>query len=93
MITPSVVGLVSATNMIDSWRAVQSIMSETVIKTPVIMHCSSGIISRLDNSNGLFATLFARELTRLQRLLQNIAARLIFAVGRRTDAAVNLLDT
>ena len=49
------------------------------------------IISRLDYCNGLFTTLSAKELTRLQRL-QNNAARLIFAVGRRTDAA-NLLDT
>ena len=49
------------------------------------------ITSRLDYSNGLFTTLSAKELTRLQRL-QNNAARLIFAVGRRTDTA-NLLDT
>ena len=49
------------------------------------------ITSRVYYCNGLFTTLFAKELTRLQRL-QNNAARLIFAVGRRTEAT-NLLDT
>ena len=49
------------------------------------------ITSRFDYCNGFFTTLSARELTRLHRL-QNNAVRLIFAVGRRTDAA-NLLDT
>ena len=49
------------------------------------------IVSRLDYCNGLLTTLSAKELTRLQ-WLQNNAARLIFAVGRRTDAA-NLLNS
>ena len=49
------------------------------------------ISSRLDYCNGLFTRLSAKELTRLQRL-QNKAARLVFAVGRRTDAAT-LLNT
>ena len=41
--------------------------------------------------NGLFTTLSTKELTRLQQP-QNNAARLVFAIGRRTDA-INLLDT
>ncbi|XP_072022312.1 uncharacterized protein [Amphiura filiformis] len=49
------------------------------------------ISSRLDYCNGLFNSLFGKDLTRLQRL-QNNAARLVFAVGRRTEAS-NLLET
>ena len=44
------------------------------------------VSSRLDYCNGLFTSLSGKDLTRLQRL-QNSAARLVFAVGRRTDAA------
>jgi hypothetical protein len=44
------------------------------------------VTSRLDYCNGLFTSLYEKDLTRLQRL-QNNAARLVFAVGRRTNSS------
>lgn len=43
------------------------------------------VTSRLDYCNALFTLLSAKDVSRLQRL-QNSAARLVFAVGRRVDA-------
>jgi hypothetical protein len=44
------------------------------------------ITSRLDYCNAMFTVLSSKDLTRMQRL-QNNAARVIFGVGRRVDAA------
>ena len=44
------------------------------------------ITSRLDYCNAMFTVLSSKDLTRMQRL-QNRAARLIFGVDRRVDAA------
>ena len=49
------------------------------------------VISRLDYCNSLFTILSAKDISRLQRL-QNNAARLVYAVGRRTEAAPLLLE-
>ena len=43
------------------------------------------VISRLDYCNALFTCLSAKNISRLQRL-QNSGARVVFAVGRRTEA-------
>ena len=43
------------------------------------------VLSRLDYCNALFLQLTAKDISRLQRL-QNSAARLIYAVGRRVEA-------
>ena len=44
------------------------------------------ITSRIDYWNALFSVLLSKDITRMQRL-KNRAARLIFCVGRRVEAA------
>jgi hypothetical protein len=44
------------------------------------------VISRIDYCNALFTRLSSKNMSRLQRL-QNSAARVVYAVGRRTEAS------